>query len=662
MGRNIVAENFYSGMGSVYTLKQQMKRIIKAGGNVYEVLRCCGLLELVNSGIISSETEIEVNDPDTEVWQKNKLLVLDVCVEFADENMLERVYLYCDNHREYRNLLEKGSVTNGELILTYETLRELADLNYFCICTNPANYSCYEELFYDRVKLCHIRNDGQAVIAKNGFNVVCLVLEETKTYRLHRADLYAFETCLCVLQTEEEIRRYIDPYFYVEKISFKSLEEYEDIATIPPFGEEVLLMLQPGNEGIFLSEADLRIEDYPMPYRKLAYQMAYMRYYYPQLERVKKEVEDSRKYPDSLGIELDLHVSRGGRYRSKKEVDLLMHHKSEYDFEGFHSLSDLGVAASEMAKCIQRIVEKAKCDTDMENTPMVICLPTELLNKEEAEKALEDLQDNVGTDPQAALSLLLYEELELQEAGTYECVRKAVELLGLTNVELVPRALCIAAAYEHMNQENSLVGYENGLVIDWNLDYLCITVVSRLGDEDINILNQKILRLPMENFDVKEGLRRELEATMEMSVFEETIYDFFFDESEDVDVTREEKQYRYYMADNVLNQLMRCPYANLILDDCMFANKVERYYEIFFQQEVMSELMAKAEELIRGVLEGVQLVPEDITKVYFSGVLGNYSELWTLLKQFCARDVRICVMDDTKYAAVKGAAYLAYEK
>lgn len=67
----------------------------------------------------------------------------------------------------------------------------------------------------------------------------------------------------------------------------------------------------------------------------------------------------------------------------------------------------------------------------------------------------------------------------------------------------------------------------------------------------------------------------ELEITMDQSMYEGTIFDFFFDESEDVDATREEKQYRYYMADNVLHQLIRCPYANLILDDCMFAEKVE---------------------------------------------------------------------------------------
>lgn len=661
MGRNIVAENFYGGIGSAYTIKQQMKKIIKAGGNVYNVLFHSGLLKLVQNGIVSSETEIEINDSEKDVFSKGRLLALEVCVEFADEETLSRVYLCCDDTREYRSLLDKGVVTKGELILTYEALGKLTDKGYSCICTDVNHYPRYQEWFGDRIKLCHIILDKEKVTAKNGFNVVCLFLEETKTYRLHRADLYAFETCLAVLQTEEDIRKYIDPYFYVEKISFKDINECGDIMSILPFGQEVLKMLQPGNEGIFLSEANLRIEDYPISYRILAYQMAYMKFYYPQLEKVKKEIEDSREYPNALGVELDLQVSRGAMYRSKDEVDLVMNHKSEFDFNGFITLSDLGVAASEMGKSINRILKKAEGYVDMETASVVICLPTELLSVEESEKALDELERKIETDPQAALSLLLYEELELQEAGTYDCVKKAVELAGLTNVALVPRALCIVAAYEHMDKENVLVGYENGLVFDWNLDYLCITVVSRLGDKDVNILNQKILRLPQEDFDIKESLRYELEITMDQSIYEETIFDFFFDESEDTDATREEKQYRYYMAENVLHQLMRCPWANLILDDCMFADKVEQYYEPFFAQEVLGPLMEKIEELIRSVLDGVQFDPEAITKVYLSGELANYPYLQKHLRGLFAVGADICIMDDTTYAAVKGAAYLAYD-
>lgn len=661
MVRNIVAENFYGGAGSAYTLKQRMKKIIKAGGNVYDVLFCSGLLKLVENGIVSSETEIEINDSEKDVFSKSKLLALEACVEITDEEMLSRVYLCCDDTREYRSLLDKGIVRKGELILTYEVLGELADMGYFCICTDSENYLRYQEYFKDKVKLYYVKEERKTVIAKNGFNVVCLVLQEEGTYELVRADLYAFETCLSVLQTEEEIRKYIDPFFFVEKISFKSLTEYEDIKDVPPFGEEVLLMLQPGTPGVFLSEAGLQVEDYSPYYARLAYQTAYMQYHYPQLENVKKEIEDQREYTDALGIELDLNVSRGAMYRSKNEVDLVMRQKSKLDFDGFTTHSDLGVATSEMGKCISRIVERASGYVNSENSSIVICLPTELLGVEEAKNALDELERKVETDPQAALSLLIYEELELQEAGTYECVRKAVELAGLTNATLVPRALCIVAAYEHMDKENILTGYETGLVFDWNLDYLCISVVSRLGDEDVNILNQKILRLPIDDFDIKEDLRHELEITMDQSMYEETIFDFFFDESEDVDATREEKQYRYYMADNVLHQLIRCPYANLILDDCMFAEKVERYIGVYFEQEVMTPLMEKIEDLIRDVLDGVQFDPEAITKVYLSGKLANYSYLQKYLRGLAAVGADVCIMDDTTYAAVKGAAYLAYD-
>lgn len=519
MSENFVDKIIDGDIGAIYTLKQGMKRIIKAGGVGYYVLHTCGFLDLVYRGIIDYNGEGVRRNPKLR-WELPKLL-------------------------------EEG--------------------------------------------------------------------------------LYAYETCLKVLQMEEEIRKYIGPSFFVEQISFKPLEQYEKLEDVPPFGEEVMrLVLTPGNLGIFLSEKGLRVQDFPMCYRKLAYQTAYMQFYYPQLEKIKKEIEDLREYPNVLGIELDLGVSRGAMYRSEKEIALIMGQKAEYDFAGFQTTTDLGIAASEMGKCIRSIVKRADGYIDSENASVVICLPSEYFNRE--------------------------------EAGTYECVKRAAELAGLTNARLMPRALCIVAAYEHMDKENILIGYEHGLVFDWNKEYLSITVVSRLGDEEVNILNQRVLRMPAGDFDIMQDLRRELDITIEMSGYEPDSLKLYFDESEDKEASREEKSYRYYLYENVIRQMIRCKYANLIMDDTMFSDKVTRYFEGFFECEVMNHLIDKVEDIIRRVLSGVQLVPEDITKIYFAGEWGNYQYLWKHVDGMCARDVRICIMEDTTYAAVKGATYLAMEK
>lgn len=556
---NIVDKLLKGDTAAIYSLKQEMKRIIKAGGVGYDVLSESGLIEFVRKGIIN----------------------------YRDE---------------------------------------------------------------DETSKCRLAEGG-----------VEQSINEEMTEKLE-ISLYAYETCLKVLQKEEEIRKFIGPSFRVEQISFKPLTEYEDFENVPPFGEEALLMLLPGNPGVFLSEKGLRVNEYPMCYRKLAYQTAYMQFYYPQLEKAKREIENMREYPNVLGIELDLHVSRAAMYRSEKEIALVMRQKGEYDFAGFQTVTDLGIAASEMGKSIRSIVKKADGYIDFETAAVVICLPTEYMNKKEAVQWLENLKEKAKNDAQAALSLQIYEALDLEEAGTYECVKKAAELIGADNAELVPRPLCIVAAYEHMDKENVLIGYEYGLVFDWNKEYFSVTVVSRLGDKDVNILNQRVLHMPAGDFDIMQDLRRELDITIEMSGYEPDSLKLYFDKSEDIDASGEEKRYRYYLYENVIRQMIRCKYANLIMDDTMFSDKVTRYFEGFFECEVMNHLMDKVEDIIRRVLSGVQLEFSDITKVYFAGEWGNYEYLHNQLDRMCARDVRICIMEDTAHAAVKGAAYLAKDR
>lgn len=660
MAENIVAEGFGRGYAYSFRLSRMFAKLKKAGGVAYEVLQHSGLLELRQQKILWNNFEENLRAHDIDGIHYG--VALEVYVELEEKETPDRIYLCAGDLGRYRILLELGTIREGRLVIKYETLPKIAELGFHCIYTfgeeeKGATYARYAKVFYSDMKHFEIKPWRTQKISESGFNLV-LLNPVNATERIEtKVDLYALETAMHVLEQENQIREYIDPLFYVEQIEFGPWDD-EGI----PFDfwdDEVLELLKQETEGVFLREAGLKLEDFPLCYRKLAYQTAYIKYYYPQLDEVMKEVEKAYdREVDALGIELDYDVSRGAYCCSDREVRLVRRRQEIVDYNGCQSNYDAGVVVSEMGLVIQQIKKRAALFMGDDVNHITVCLPTQVLDKDRVTRSMERIRRKGDRDAEQELSLQIYEELELTDCGTVDFVKKAAELAGVEKISIVPRALSIVSAYEHMNQNYRLVGWENGLVLDWNYSYLCISVVSRLQDTDVNILNQRIIRLPMGSLDQKKELNHAFLDELHNSMYEELNKDGMLQYLE-MDSNKEMVWNTFYRsAGSLIKQMMRCNYGYLIFDEEGSCPKVEKYPASAFEK-LFAPYCEKAEEEIRKVLWGVQYSFDDISKVYFAGEWGNYPYLWNRMKALFEGNVELCVMADTTYAAVKGAAFLA---
>lgn len=660
MAENIVAEGFGRGYAYSFRLSRLYRKLKEAGGVAYEVLQHSGLLELRQQKILWNDFEENLRAHDIDGVHYG--VAVEVYVELPDRETPDRIYLCSKDLGRYRILLELGTIKAGKLMITYETLSKVAELGFHCIYTfgeeeKGVTFARYAAMFHSDMKHFRIKPWRTEKISESGFNLV-LLNPVSKTERIEtKVDLYALETALRVMEQEKQIREYIDPCFYVEQIEFGPWDD--DGLPFPFWDNAVLSLLKTETEGIFLREAGLALEDFPFCYRKLAYQTAYMKYYYPQLDEVVKAVREKCDWEaETLGIELDYDVSRGAYCCSDQEVRLVQRKKEQCEYDGCQSTYNAGVVVSEMGLTMQKIKNRAEMFTGYDMKHITVCLPTKSVDKDRMTKSMERLRQKIDKDAEQELSLQIYDELELTDCGTSDFVKKAAELAGIEQVTVVPRALSIVAAYEHMNKAHRLIGWENGLVLDWNYSYLSISVVSRLQDEDVNILNQRIIRLPMGSLDQKKELDHTFLEELHNSMYEELNKDGMLQYLE-IDSETETVWDKFYKStETVIKQMMRCNYAYLIFDEEGLCPKVEKYPASAFEK-IFAPYYEKAEEEIRKTLSEIQYSPDDISEVYFAGEWGNYPYLWHKVEDFLRGKVEPCVMADAEYAAVKGAAYLA---
>lgn len=138
-------------------------------------------------------------------------------------------------------------------------------------------------------------------------------------------DTYAIEACLDTLKKEAFIKEYIDPYFCLEKIYYKGMGDGE-----LPFDngcdEKVLRLLKPNMEDIFLCEFGFDVYQFPEAYRFLAYQSAYLKYYYSEkdteLESQPSKIEE-RKVQRALEIYTNYEVFEEGEALGEGEIGLV---------------------------------------------------------------------------------------------------------------------------------------------------------------------------------------------------------------------------------------------------------------------------------------------------------------------------------------------------
>lgn len=355
-----------------------------------------------------------------------------------------------------------------------------------------------EEMDSKRIK------DICKVLHRRG-GLFCEIMEAA----LQRNDVYALETCLDTLLKEQFIREYVAPDFCLR-------EDYlDDVVDV----WDMLELLRNGTAGVFLYEKNEAVDQYPECYQQLAYQTAYLKCYYPDLNTWMKEAEEVEKSCREIaciGISLEKNESYGAYLLEDNRVkmivqnlDTLMVSAQDCVFDGVEKLLNAGVASSEMGLVIRKIKREIEKKIPGQITSAVISMPAVVPERSEIQFSMAERECNQVQYPNGKLEVQIYRELNLQGANGRDVVQKAAEMAGLQQIEVIPRALAVGYAYEHMSEKSVLEEKEVALVYDWGEEYFSATLLQKYGGE-LDIIWQEVMESP------KRPFREAYEETQEL--------------------------------------------------------------------------------------------------------------------------------------------------
>lgn len=312
-------------------IKQLAGIAMELGGTTYEIAQEGGLL----SALCFLERHVKSNKPNP---PENVKLVTEVFVRFADREEPDRVFLYTDDMRSDKELLEEGCIQEGKLVIAYERLETLAAKGYKCIYNraedghNGRSFAYYHLAFGENKMMVPFKMwDSSAFFMGNGHNRALFVT--TKFERLFvMPDMYAVRESIRVVCAENLIRERHDVRFNVERMRWK-----KETGTLP---EE---------------------------YGKLYQQKAYIKANYPEeYEAVwnKKKQQSVADEKVSVGICMDYCRTFGvcrmpdGTMRRipNTERDAGMSNDRKYEFGGYKKFFDPDTAIANLPGILRNII------------------------------------------------------------------------------------------------------------------------------------------------------------------------------------------------------------------------------------------------------------------------------------------------------------------
>lgn len=478
-------------------------------------------------------------------------------------------------------------------------------------------------------------------------------------YKLNKVDMYAIDTCLSVVKKEQFIRENIDPNFSVERIDYnlfiRGENPFDSVDEMDPAVE----LLRLGESDIFLYEKGVEIDNCSLAYKHLVFQTAYIKYYYPEVKTFLEKsstngdvIEDVDAIAVALGEEACYgavcHKDNKVEMITKTEADFfVLPDELEYKFGGFGNIWSPGLASSEMAFQLSEIKDLTEKKYHHKVNSAVIVLPAFLPEEEEMRNLGDELERTAYKNKNKRIDWEVYEALDLYGRSGYEVVKRATELLPLEHVEIVPRAVAIAEAYGYMNEDNKLSDFQYGLVFDWEKDYFLASVVCGKKNEKCYILHQKVINSPID-----ERFMNNLEDTMHDEMCKSGIL------QGDNEYSRERGWDKFYdQKEKIIKQVIRNNYGILRYEDHIIS--MDEFYSAQCFEEIFEPYYVKVENIIVNMLQEINFQKVDISRVFLSGMWGNYPFVKKKLESFLEEYKKVCTMADTTLAPIKGAAYLS---
>lgn len=658
-------------LGEAYPNK--IKKLIytaqELGGTIYDVA--------VDSGLLSAAhfMEQQFTDEDRTLVPERMIVVTEVYVEFGKDEPLDRIFLYSDNAVKDRELLQEGEIRDRKLVIPYGKLEALHEKGYKCIYGNAPDgrngksFARYNHSFGADRRLVRYEMWDWFPYVGNGFNQGLIVQTVFDTL-LVMPDVYAVQESVKTYHAENLIRENVDAIFCIERISM------EDKA--------VLESIQSGEVDILGSNIPELYRELRDSYKKLIYQIAYIRMYYPEIYEIvwaedfeaddeNSDVDifwDNGKYV-TLGICLDEKETYAvcrmpdGNMKRVPNMDIPWTTPlcQKYKFKGYGMIRNAGAAGSRMAIIMKDIIKSAEFMLDVSVKQVNVTHPGQLPSFEEIDWWMQRRRkralDKKGTD--ATGDLIAYDQIAALKPDGEGVIRWAAEQADISGMVLVDSFDATMKAIEARYPDTFLAD-KVYVMYFFTEAHLAVVLVKKHTDGSFELLEQVVVVHPEEdlyyggNCEGEDawlpGLQEILEHDMEEYMLQSGLGALGVSVNSPYDRDMEAWAELRSCSKRIKRQFRRNDTVNLVFDNIIL--QLEKEYPIERLEKCFAPVLEKSARCLESVLSREKMQVEDIAGLFLIGEETEYPFVRKHMEQLVGKEAKC--LNASECVEARGAA------
>ena len=640
----------------VYQMYQLYNTAVELGGTIYEVAEASGFL----SAFSYMESWMDAWSFKDALSPEHMTVVTECFVQWENSGETEQIFLFSSDAKDEEILHRKGKIKDGYFLIPEKALRELAEEGYFCLYKrradghNGKSFVRFNNAFGENRKMMKFsfRTENNEFVG-DGWNRAILVNAPMEDVFV-MPDLFAVKQAVRTYDAERLIRKTYDPRFSIERIDDCCEELLAEI-------EELIAQIFP--EHWLTGYKRRRIDE---SYRKLIYQICYIRYFYEDIYRqVWSETYQPYGFstacsiadanPGTLGIALGteesyaVFVDANGTVRNIPAfTEGLAPENMRYWFRGTGDLRNAGIAYSELALTFRAMLQNSRVAADTDIHKVNVIFQGDVLSRSDITLAIRERKENakLGQSQKVTRELMADMQLEGKNMDGLDIIRAAAELVNLPDFH-VKTSVCAAAAkaydaeeeYRLKEGEQALVfyldatGFEAGFVEKRDGVLICLAHTED-ADDWKKCIQEADERLPEKMKGVVcptlEALGIHTEDERNKKVFES-----FHDDT-----------------GRVKRQFIRNDKAVILFDNgwLSFSNPLQRRD----CQDCFSPVYQKCIEIVGKLQEEHSF--DHFAKIYLAGNRCDDPGLWEYLeKQY---HVEVCISGDLEHVVAVGAVMI----
>lgn len=659
--KKLLPHNLPKGELALSKIQKLINTARELGGTLYDVAADSGLL----SANHFMEQNFEEQITGEHLFPGDLTVVTEVYVQFPETSKLDRIFLYSDNAEKDIRLLKEGSIRNGKLVIEYDRLELLHAKGYKCIYSraedghNGKAFVYYNNSFGNDKKMLsfHLWDDCFTFV-ESGFHQA-LMVRTSLGVEFVMPDVHAVQECMRTIYAENLIREDNRPDFRIERID---MEE-----------EEIQRAVLDRKSGIWESVSSEKYEKLPESYKRLLYQITYIKVHYPRVyeqvwsEEFEPEDETTIINWDELAVSVGICLSDGASYgvclMQDGTIKRIPNQKLAYDtplnlkykFPGYGNILNAGTAGSRMGIIMKEIVKSAENMLRISVNKVAVTHVGELPEHSDIVKLMEGRMKRAsqkGTTETDA-DLIAYAEIADKNMNGLDLINWAANLAELPGFKYVDSVTAMVKAYEG-TEENGLKDKEIGLVYDFSQTDFILTLVRMHEGKELEVILRDKIEYPEDYLyepenDFSPGLDQILGNKIDYFMLNAGLRALGIYGQEEVD--REAFDELRRSIPRVKRQFIRNDKAKLFFDNG-YVNMMEDYPIEDFA-ECYIPVLKRNKEFLKEFISKAGIDMEDISKIYLAGEKTEYPFVRESIKSILPK--KQCSVNASECVAARGA-------